>query len=53
MTKFTLGALFGVLTGALLLIGTLGGFIGGLVWGWKLFGDESDEQPTTTKETPS
>jgi hypothetical protein len=48
--KFILGFLIGLVTGPLMLIGSIALFIAGIMLGWKLFGDSSEEVSTATQE---
>lgn len=47
--KFFFGVLVGATLGVLTLVGTVTGFVGGLVLGWQLFSSD-DEEPTTPDE---
>jgi purine-cytosine permease-like protein len=49
--KFIFGTLTGIVLGVLVTIGTIGGFITGLIVGGKLFG-ETDDEETPSDESP-
>lgn len=48
--RFIFGILVGLLLGAVLLIGTIGGFIAGIALAAKNFADEETDKPSTSTE---